>query len=310
MVGEPSYNPYTDTQAPKTFQNASPLDPQLFSRMNEFAGELLKGESSGKYSPIEVAQWLEDLADGAEKGLAQAGKPQSVELRRLAIDVRLQVGLGRFFAAKFRSGVLYAIHERTSYWSALQAALTAYHAARAAWVQVCQQGKVYAPDLSASDKASERGQWADRLKGIDEDIARMEGIPPDARPPGPRVSAAIAQALGRPQRDPAACRHQRPAGFRPRQAVQIEIAIDKGREIGSARLYYRHVNQAEHWESFEMVLRDGVFRAAIPAAYTDSPYPLQYYCEFKEAPDKAWIYPGFAAERANLPYIVLRRMQA
>ena len=40
----------------------SPLDPQLFSRMNDFADELLKGERSGKYSPIEVAQWIEDYA--------------------------------------------------------------------------------------------------------------------------------------------------------------------------------------------------------------------------------------------------------
>jgi len=175
-------------------------------------------------------------------------------------------------------------------------------------VQVCEHGKVYAPDLSVSDKASERGQWADRLKGIDEDIARMERILPDARPPGPRVSEAIAQALGRPRRDTASCRHRPPAGFRSRQAVAIEVAVEKGRKLGSARLYYRHVNQAEHWESIEMDLREGVFRAVIPAAYTDSPYPLQYYCELKEAPDKAWIYPGFAPERANLPYIVLRRM--
>jgi hypothetical protein len=305
MVGEPQYNPYTDTQAPKTFQNASPLDPQLFSRMNEFAGELLNSERSGKYSPIEVAQWLEDLADGAEKSLAQAGKPEAVEFRRLAIDVSMQVGLGRFFAAKFRSGVLYAIHERTGDRRALDAALKAYRTARTAWAQVCEQGKVYAADLSSSDKASERGQWADRLKGIDEDIARMEQVAADARPADPKVPAAITEVLGRPRRDAAPCRHQPAAGFRPRQAVAIELAVDKGRELLSARLYYRHVNQAEHWESVEMGLRNGVWRAAIPAAYTESPYPLQYYCELKESPDKAGIYPGLAA---NLPYIVLRRM--
>ena len=96
-----------------------------------------------------------------------------------------------------------------------------------------------------------------------------------------------------------------PAGFRPRQAVAIELAVDKGREIASARLYYRHVNQAEHWQSIEMALRDGVWRAAIPSAYTDSPYPLQYYCELRESPDKAGIYPGLAA---GLPYVVLRRI--
>ena len=37
------------------------MDPQLFLRINDFAEELLKGERSGKYSPIEYAQWIEDL---------------------------------------------------------------------------------------------------------------------------------------------------------------------------------------------------------------------------------------------------------
>ena len=53
---------YSDTPAPKVFGNVTPLDPQLFSRMSDFADELLKGERGGKYSPVEVAQWLEDLA--------------------------------------------------------------------------------------------------------------------------------------------------------------------------------------------------------------------------------------------------------
>ena len=49
------------------------------------------------------------------------------------------------------------------------------------------------------------------------------------------------------------------------------------------------------------------YRAAIPAAYTDSPYPLQYYFEVRESAEKAWLYPGFAADLANQPYYVVRR---
>ncbi len=65
-------NPYFDTPSPKVFGNVSPMDPQLFLRINDFAEELLKGERSGKYSPIEYAQWIEDYADAAAKHLAQA----------------------------------------------------------------------------------------------------------------------------------------------------------------------------------------------------------------------------------------------
>ncbi len=65
-------NPYFDTPSPKVFGNVSPMDPQLFMRINDFADELLKGKRSGKYSPIEYAQWIEDFAEAADKHLAIA----------------------------------------------------------------------------------------------------------------------------------------------------------------------------------------------------------------------------------------------
>jgi len=68
-LAESSKTEYTDTPTPKVFGNTSPLDPQLFSRINDFLDELLKGERSGKYSPVEVAQWLEDLAAAAQSPL-------------------------------------------------------------------------------------------------------------------------------------------------------------------------------------------------------------------------------------------------
>jgi hypothetical protein len=37
-------NPYTDTPTPKVFGMVSPMDPELFSSINEYAAELLKGE--------------------------------------------------------------------------------------------------------------------------------------------------------------------------------------------------------------------------------------------------------------------------
>src|SRR5258708_1163730 len=109
--------PYSDSPSPRVFGNVSPFDPQLFSRVNDFADELLNNEHTGKYSPIEVAQWIEDYAAAAGKNLAQA-EARAVakdrpEHRRLATDIALQAGLGKFFGAKLRSGVLFRIHEKT-----------------------------------------------------------------------------------------------------------------------------------------------------------------------------------------------------
>ncbi len=75
----------------------------------------------------------------------------------------------------------------------------------------------------------------------------------------------------------------------------------------TARVHYRHVDQGERYEIIEMERRGQAFWAAIPAAYTSAPFPLQYYFEVRRGPAQAWLYPGFAPDRANRPYFVVRR---
>jgi len=62
LFDKPTAATYGETKSPSRFGHVSPLDPQLFVGPDEFAEQLLKGETNGKYSPVEVAQWLEDLA--------------------------------------------------------------------------------------------------------------------------------------------------------------------------------------------------------------------------------------------------------
>ncbi len=292
---EPSKTEYSDTPSPKVFGNTSPLDPQLFSRINDFADEMLKGERSGKYSPIEVAQWLEDLAAAAK----------TTKVRRVDIDVAIQSGLGRFFAAKFRAGVLYAIHERTGDREALEQALRCYRAARAAWAGLAETATgVYVPDITVGELPWLQGHWLDRLPAIDADISLLEKRLPSAKPAGDlKVKAAIAEAVGRPRRPSVAMRHRSPNRFRRDQPVALELT---GPVVLSARLHYRHVNQAERWQSVVMDRKGQAYVATIPGAYADSPYPLQYYFELKSSPDRAWLYPGFPLDLAGQPYYVIR----
>ena len=81
--------------------------------MNEFADELLKGERSGKYSPIEVAQWLENLASSATTAADAAQAAQDAEIaRRMASMCRCKPASAASSPRKFRAGVYYAIHEK------------------------------------------------------------------------------------------------------------------------------------------------------------------------------------------------------
>jgi hypothetical protein len=68
------------------------------------------------------------------------------------------------------------------------------------------------------------------------------------------------------------------------------------------------VNHAERFETTEMILSGSGYRVTIPAAYTESDYPIQYYFEIKEGSEEAWLYPGFNPDLTNEPYFVLRRV--
>jgi hypothetical protein len=291
---EPAKTEYSDTPSPKTFGNTSPLDPQLFSRINDFAGELLKGDLIGKYSPIDVAQWLENLAAIA----AKPAKAHSVD-----IDIAIQSGLGKFFAAKFRAGVLYSIHERTGDRFALEEAIKYYRAARTAWAALAEKAKgVYVADITVGELPWLKGHWLDRLPAIDADIALLEARLSEAKVRGdPRVKAAIDIATGRPRLPATQVSHHAPDRFQRKQPLIVELTAPS---LASATLHYRHINQAERWVSSAMDRKGTSYVASIPGVYTDSPYPLQYYFELKSG--RAWLHPGFPADLAGQPYYVVR----
>jgi hypothetical protein len=300
-------NPYTDTPAPKVFGNASPLDPQLFSRINDFADELLTGERSGKYSPIEVAQWIENYAATASRSLAQAEsqvrEKARPEYRRFVIDVAIQAGLGNFFAAKFRGAVLYRIYEKTSDRAALEESLLQYRKAAAAWAQLADRAKgIYQTDITVGEHPQLRGHWADRLPAIRKDIELMAAKLGTAQSQ-PSAAAAIQEALGRPRRPALACTHRPPGRFQRGQPLDLALSLEQ--KPLAANLYYRHVNQAQHYELAAMHEEAGQYRATIPAEYTLSTYPLEYYFEVRQAPDRALLYPGLGKDLTDQPYFVI-----
>ncbi len=304
--------PYTDSPAPQVFGTVSPLDPQLFYRIDDFADDLLKGQRNGKYTPIEVACWIESYAATAASSLAlaeaHATHKDRPQYRRLTIDIAVAADLGRFFAAKFRAGVLYRIFEQAGDCLALEEALKAYRAAREAWTgTIARTNGVYMADITVGELRQLRGHWADRLADIDADIAAI-ALKLDSTQPAPAngpAAHAIAEALGRPQRPSLSGRHTPPANFQPGYAFPVEFTAEN--PYLSIELHYRHVNQAERWQRVSMQSDGSFWRAAIPPEYTQSTYPLQYYFEMRVAPESAVLFPGFGSKLTGQPYFVVRR---
>lgn len=306
--------PYRDTPEPRKFGTVSPFDPQLFSTVEEFAEALVTGKSLAKYTPLDVAQWLDDLSVAASENrtqaLARAARKDAPELRRLSADVAIQAGTGKFFAYKLRSAVLWSLYERTGDRAGLTEAAKAYRTARQAWASMAEMARtIYASDVTYGPNANLRGHWFDRIPGIDADLGDMEKRLATAGSPAPgahpsAAGRAVQTVLSGVRRPSLSARHTPPAQFEPGKPLELSISFGQS-DSRKVRLLFRHADQSQRWRAEEMQLRDRQYRSVVPADYTQSPYPLLYYFEVHEA-GASVIYPGFNPDLSNQPYFLVR----
>ena len=307
--------PYGDTPSPRVFGTVSSLDPQLFATVEECAEALVNAKAPAKYTPLDVAEWLEDLSTSASENQAQAlahrTDKNSPALRRLMADVAIQAGTGKFFAYKFRSAVLWSLYKRSGDRTALTEALKAYRTARDTWAAMAEQARtVYASDITYGMNAPMHGHWSDRLPDIDADIADMErqltasAVTPTGSIDPAVIRHAIRTVLTRPQRLSVSAQHTPVQRFEPGKPVDVafSLAHNDGRKIN---LMYRRADQSQTWQSADMTWQDGAYSATIPADYTKSAFPLLYYFEVHEASGSA-MYPGFNKDLSNQPYYLVR----
>jgi hypothetical protein len=318
MVRGAGFTPYSDTPEPKCFATVSPLDPVLFATIETHAADEMGLAANPKYSPIEVAQWIEDCATASSAALDEARSKtaarRSAAFRRIEADVEIQIGLGWFFASKLRGGVSYAVFEQSEDAAAGRKAIDEYRMAREAWAGMATgAAAAYRADVSYGSTPMRRGHWSDRLSAIDKDI---EAVTDRVRAVGrPDMSSqdtrhAIVEAGGRPERPLVACDHTPPASFEAGAPLRLLITVLVPDEVSSIRLHYRHVDQAERWKRVEMQGDGGRFTAAIPADYTQSDFPLQYYFDLVGKSGAARLEPAFNATFSNQPYYTVMQRGA
>jgi hypothetical protein len=318
-------HPYGDTLTPKRFGAVSPLDPEFFLRMDDFAELLLKGEASAKLSPTWAATQLESLAFAARKSLVSAqSKVKDLgfpEFRRAAADISIQSGLGLFFAAKFRAATLFALYERSKHFSALERALGLYKKARAAWASFASEAKsIYRTDVTFGPEYFQRGHWLDRLAAIDADLADMEKFLQNEDPTRSSltakekdiveraIKAVVSEAIAQAPHFPADA-HVPIASYHRGQPIFIKFEHRANPKPTAVNLRFRRVNQGEVWQSTPMVLMQETFRGQIPGRYADSSFPIQYYFEMRPHSGAPFLYPGLGLNPTlyTQPYFVVRQ---
>jgi len=275
-------------------------------RMSDFGGaSCSRGERERENIPrLKSRNGLEDLAAGGPARTCSKPPPRPVRGParsspgwRSSVD--LQIGLGMFFAAKFRSGVLYTIHERSG---RIVAALE--EGAERAYTRRPEtfgsDGPIglrasYVPDYRVGELAWAEGPLAGRLAAIGRRY-RSDGAAAgnrEGRERDPRVPGGPSwKHWGRPKRESAVNPPRTQTGPIPAQAHRgSRDFAGEGNEGWTARrrLYYRQCESGP--SDFESV-GDGAEKAIAysgrhsrPPTPTP-PFPLQYYFELKQTPGK------------------------
>jgi len=299
---------YTDSPAPHNVSAISPLDPQLFSTIDQHATDLLAGTANARYSPNEVITWLEASAEASGQALNRVRAVNNrrvtpATLRQVEEDILILNGLGLYYANLFRAALCYSIYSRTGDPQAAEASLNSYRKAHDSWATMAQRAsRIYVSDVSYGEPRIRRGHWIDRLPAIEQDLAALEQH--FAAKPAQTASASIALAhVARPSaRLSVAVKHMPPDSFHPGADLGLSISVHV--LVTSVILWYRHVNQGERWLSMPMMRTGNICRTVIPGDYTGSSYPLQYYFELRTA-EAATLYPVLNATLSNQPYFAL-----
>jgi hypothetical protein len=295
---------YSDSPAPHNVSVISPLDPQLFNTIDQHAKDLVSGTKNARYSPVEVSEWLETMVRESTNSLAVArgdgSRAKSAEFRQMEEDILVLNDLGLYYANLFRTGVFYSIFEQTGDPRASEQSLAAYRRAREAWARVAERtNKIYAADISYGDIAMRRGHWSDRLPAIDEDLALLEKHFSEVQTRHISAGTAVQNTTKAVPRLAISIEHQAPASFAA--GNDLPLAMTAPAVVIESILWYRHVNHGERWLSVPMQKSGNSYSVAVPASYTNSPYPMQYYFELRTV-DAAMLHPPFNSTLSNQPY--------
>jgi len=299
---------YTDSPVPHNVSAISPLDPQLFTTIGQHAKDLVSGTKNARYNSSEVIQWLEAMVSTSTKGLAAAraaagSRARTPQFRRAEEDILMLSGLGSYYANLFRAALFYSIYEQTGDSAAAAQTMGACRKARNAWAAMAARAKtVYSSDISYGSSPNRRGHWADRLPAIDVDVAALEKHFAESVTQKSSAQAAIQRVTTPSPRPVIAAIHKAPKSFHP--GSELALSISTPANVSEAVLWYRHVNHGERWLTIPMQQSGTNHTAAIPASYTDSPYPLQYYFELRSA-TAATLYPAFNPTLSNQPYYAI-----
>lgn len=295
-----------DMEGDVRFGNAPTFDSALFANAREYASLLLAGSTSHRYTPLDVADWLDNMAETCESAATTARRRRDygrAEVQRIMADVEILGGIARYFAERFRAACWAELFVATKASILIEPMLD--HARRAvmAWERSAAVSRdLYADDITYGPQSWLRGSWHGRLAEMQAEILDLEslrGLGGTESVAADEATLAAIEALrdrrpvrGTPEGIAA------PDEFTAGEALRI---ICTGKADGEPVLHYRHINQAERWRSVPMQRSADGYVGSIPADYTASEFHLQYFVSLERA-GESLLLPGLGDNLSNEPY--------
>lgn len=278
----------------------SPLDPELFYGIAEYVEAEAANKIDSRYRPTEIAEWFDALANNVDASLASVGKLSGSPARRLAADARLEAGLARFFAAKYRAALFYERYCRAAVPADIHAAARYATAALEHWRAISELGDAtYVADIGFGRPERLGGNWSSRLirvrKHAEVLVHQAQKVFNVGAPAEPFLKTR--QLSDRPD-----YQHVPVEAYRVGSPLDLAVAVPGASEV---TLHVRPVNHAELFQTLPMAANGDTFTARISAELTSGKFDLIYF--FTAWRDGVpWLLPGLGPDLSARPYLLAR----
>ncbi len=287
------------------------------SKHRSFVEDALADRVQAKWTPIQVAARLNELAETTETALQQAGNnATSPESRLTRNDLLILANLARYHAHKTLAATELAFHRRTREAGRLVRALAHIRRAASSWEGVVRLTDGVYPDNLVFGYSDQRapaidgvirahtGHWKDRLPEIQRDVAAVEkllkSIDPELTEEPIRQLPGEVTPASRP-----VITHMRRSETSAGQPLEITASITCEEPLRDVILHHRRMDQTVDWKLIPMKSKgDGRFTATIPGQELTARYDHLYYIEARIA-GGGTLWPDWQRET---PYVVVTTM--
>jgi hypothetical protein len=309
LFAENNLNKTPPDEPPITYGSTEPSDHGLFYGIDEYVRDGTAGAFSGKYSPLQVARWIEDMAEETKTALDAAETKTTdkggAEFLSMKIDLLMLRDFARYHAEKIRAAAALALWREKNDPPYLSDAALLLDSAIEHWNALARRGReYYYHDLNFGSAGSEtrRGTWADLTPEL---LADRETLRDLLRTRGVEAGKSLTGCYSPAEHCLLAAQFPETAEAGKPLKLELKTAGFGEPEVPPV-LHYRHTNQTEGiFRAMDMERTLTGYAALIPADYISAEWDLQIYMTVQGPSGVCLMVPGIYNPVYPYPYHVI-----